>query len=202
MEVALVWARTSKALTPRNRCIVTCGDLCPGQNVLITGVGGGVALLALQICAAKGANVYVTSGTNDKIVKAIDVGAKAGVSYKDRLYILSRPPSSCSQFTEDWPEQLEKLLARDGQRYLDVVIDSAGGDARCSSTTARTAAAYATRLLLSFGSALQRLSHWQGSYSRPTISPLAMRSGHLEKLETCKNGSFFCMIESGVPKRS
>lgn len=83
-----------------------------GHNVLITGVGGGVALLALQLCVAKGANVYVTSGTDEKIAKAVALGAKGGVKYKD----------------EDWPQQLGKLLKRDGQESLDSVVDSAGGD--------------------------------------------------------------------------
>ena len=67
-----------------------------GHNVLITGVGGGVALLAMQLCVAKGANVYVTSGTDDKISKAIALGAKGGVKYKDG----AQPHlngSSCSQ---------------------------------------------------------------------------------------------------------
>ena len=42
-----------------------------GQNILITGIGGGVALIAMQICLAKGAIVYVTSGNREKIQKAI-----------------------------------------------------------------------------------------------------------------------------------
>jgi NADPH:quinone reductase-like Zn-dependent oxidoreductase len=50
---------------------------------LITGIGGGVALIAMQICLAKGANVYVTSGNEDKIQKAISLGAKGGANYKD-----------------------------------------------------------------------------------------------------------------------
>ncbi len=53
-----------------------------GDNVLITGIGGGVALIALQICLALGANVYVSSGHADKIKKAIGLGAKGGVGYR------------------------------------------------------------------------------------------------------------------------
>lgn len=54
-----------------------------GDTILITGIGGGVALVALQLCVAKGANVYVTSGKQDKLDKAIALGAKGGVNYKD-----------------------------------------------------------------------------------------------------------------------
>jgi D-arabinose 1-dehydrogenase-like Zn-dependent alcohol dehydrogenase len=57
-------------------------NLQAGDNVLITGIGGGIALLAVQLCIAKGANVYVTSGSEDKIKKAMEFGAKGGVIYK------------------------------------------------------------------------------------------------------------------------
>lgn len=55
----------------------------PGQNILITGIGGGVALAALQLAVAQGASVYVTSGSQEKVNKAVELGAKGGASYKD-----------------------------------------------------------------------------------------------------------------------
>lgn len=58
------------------------GEVTPGQNVLVTGAGGGVAIIAIQLCLAKGANVYVTSGSEEKIKKSVDLGAKGGVNYK------------------------------------------------------------------------------------------------------------------------
>jgi len=67
---------------PRHyRAVIVNAQVQEGQKVLITGIGGGVALLALQICLAKGATVYVTSGSDDKILKAVQLGAKAGVNY-------------------------------------------------------------------------------------------------------------------------
>lgn len=59
------------------------GRVSPGQTVLVTGAGGGVAILAIQLCIAQGANVYVTSGNAEKIKKAVEIGAKGGVCYKD-----------------------------------------------------------------------------------------------------------------------
>jgi NADPH:quinone reductase-like Zn-dependent oxidoreductase len=50
--------------------------------VLVTGIGGGVALYALQFSVAAGANVYVTSSKEDKIQRAIEMGAKGGVNYR------------------------------------------------------------------------------------------------------------------------
>lgn len=57
-----------------------------GRNVLITGAGGGVALLAVQLSIAKGANVFVTSGSHKKIQKLLPLGVKGGVNYKDGRY--------------------------------------------------------------------------------------------------------------------
>ncbi|OBZ65768.1 putative zinc-type alcohol dehydrogenase-like protein YogA, partial [Grifola frondosa] len=101
------------------RASVVNAHVQKGDNVLITGIGGGVALLALQICVARGANVYVTSGNKDKIARAVTLGAKAGVNYKD----------------DNWPAQLEQILKRDSANsggaqtaQLSAVIDSAGGD--------------------------------------------------------------------------
>jgi NADPH:quinone reductase-like Zn-dependent oxidoreductase len=42
-----------------------------------------VALFALQFAVAVGAHVYVTSSSPEKIEKAIALGAKGGVNYKD-----------------------------------------------------------------------------------------------------------------------
>jgi propionyl-CoA synthetase len=79
--------------------------------VLLTGVGGGVALLALQMAVAAGANVYVTGGSESKITRAIKLGAKAGSLYTDPT----------------WPTQIAHHLPR-SRPYLDCVIDSAGGE--------------------------------------------------------------------------
>ncbi|KAI1478395.1 NAD(P)-binding protein [Daldinia eschscholtzii] len=82
-----------------------------GRNVLVTGIGGGVALCALQFATALGCNVYVTSGSPSKLDRAKQLGAKGGVSYKE----------------PGW----EKLLAAQlplSRPYLDLVVDGAGGD--------------------------------------------------------------------------
>ena len=81
-----------------------------GQTILITGIGGGVALMALQFAVAAGVNVWVTSGTQDKIDKAVKLGAKGGVTYKD----------------PKWNTLLKEKLGRGV--VLDAVIDSGGGN--------------------------------------------------------------------------
>lgn len=69
------------------------GAVKKGDNVLVTGVGGGVAILALQLAIAAGANVYVTSGSEEKIRKAVGLGAKGGVSYKNSALRSAYPPT-------------------------------------------------------------------------------------------------------------
>ncbi|KAG0229107.1 hypothetical protein BGW41_003187 [Actinomortierella wolfii] len=90
------------------RALFTKGQVIKGQNVLITGIGGGVALFALQYAAAVGANVYVTSSDENKIERAKQYGAKGGVNYKK----------------ENWDKE---LLQMTNGRKFDVVIDSAMG---------------------------------------------------------------------------
>lgn len=56
-----------------------------GHSILITGIGGGVALMALQLAVAQGASVYVTSGSQEKIDKAVALGALGGANYKSGM---------------------------------------------------------------------------------------------------------------------
>lgn len=76
------------------------------DKVLISGVGGGVALTAMQFAIAHGCEVYVTSSADDKIEKAVNLGAKKGYNYKD-------------------PEWTKKIVSDIGG--IDVIVDSAAG---------------------------------------------------------------------------
>ncbi len=89
------------------RVLFTRCRLRAGEKVLISGVGGGVALMALQFALAAGASVWVTSGSDDKIERAVQLGANGGVNYR----------------TPEWDKQLRATAGR-----FDVVVDSAGGD--------------------------------------------------------------------------
>ncbi|GLU37374.1 NAD(P)-dependent alcohol dehydrogenase [Pseudomonas sp. NBRC 100443] len=65
------------------RGLTTKAALRAGENVLITGVGGGVATFALKFAVAMGARVFVTSGSDETLDKAIELGATAGFNYHD-----------------------------------------------------------------------------------------------------------------------
>ncbi|KAK4108470.1 NAD(P)-binding protein [Canariomyces notabilis] len=82
----------------------------PGRNVLVTGIGGGVALQVLQFAVALGCNVFVTSGDDQKIERAVALGAKGGVNYKG-----------------EWADKLKGMLPKE-RPFLDAVVDGAGGD--------------------------------------------------------------------------
>ena len=88
------------------RAIKTKGNCKAGEKVLINGIGGGVATFAFQFALAMGAEVYVTSGSEEKLNKALEMGAKGTANYK----------------TENWHKQ----LAKDSGGF-DLIIDSAGG---------------------------------------------------------------------------
>jgi len=89
------------------RALFTHGKIQAKDNVLISGVGGGVAQFAFQFAAATRANVYVTSGNDSKIKKCEKLGAKGGFNYKK----------------ENWQKEALKITGG-----FDLVIDSAGGD--------------------------------------------------------------------------
>lgn len=89
------------------RALVTRAAAKKDDNVLITGAGGGVALFCVQFAIALGCNVYVTSGSDEKIAKAIAFGAKGGVNYK----------------TANWHKEIKGLSGG-----FDAIVDSACGE--------------------------------------------------------------------------
>jgi zinc-binding alcohol dehydrogenase/oxidoreductase len=89
------------------RALFTRGKLKAGHNVLISGFGGGVAQFAFLFAKEVGAHVYVTSGSDEKLARAIKLGAKGAYNYKKE-----------SNYSELWKTK----------GGFDLVIDSAGGD--------------------------------------------------------------------------
>lgn len=88
------------------RALVTRAHLHSHDRVLVTGVGGGVALFALQFAVACGAQVFVTSGSEAKLERARALGAAGGACYHD----------------EGWAQALK--AESDG---FDLIVDGAGG---------------------------------------------------------------------------
>jgi NADPH2:quinone reductase len=64
------------------RMLVTRAGLHEGESVLIWGIGGGVATAALQIARALGARTIVTSSSDEKLARAVELGADAAVNHE------------------------------------------------------------------------------------------------------------------------
>jgi len=57
------------------------GGIKAGDTVLVQGTGG-VSIFALQFARLAGARVFVTSGSDTKLNRALEMGATAGTNYK------------------------------------------------------------------------------------------------------------------------
>jgi NADPH:quinone reductase-like Zn-dependent oxidoreductase len=90
------------------RMVVTQGQVRPGQDVLVIGVGGGVSSTAVQIARLCGARVIVTSSDDAKLEKAKALGAEVGINYKKN------------------PDWAKHVFEATGKRGVDVVIENVG----------------------------------------------------------------------------
>lgn len=89
------------------RALFARAKLRAGERVLITGIGGGVALFALQLAKAAGADVWVTSSADEKVAKALSLGASGGFNYTLKAWL--------------------KDAAAGVPTLFDVIVDGAGG---------------------------------------------------------------------------
>ncbi|MEO8335581.1 MAG: zinc-binding dehydrogenase [bacterium] len=99
------------------RMLVTRAQLRAGERVLIWGIGGGVAIAALQIAKLLGAHVTVTSGSDDKLERAIELGADDTINHRD-------------------VDVGRIIRSRTGKKGVDVVVDSVGEATWTQSLTA------------------------------------------------------------------
>jgi NADPH:quinone reductase-like Zn-dependent oxidoreductase len=90
------------------RMLFTRGRLVPGEWVLITGIGGGLALSLFQLALPVAGKIFVTSSSSSKIERAVELGAAGGVDYSN----------------DDVGKAVRKLT---NKRGVDLVADSASG---------------------------------------------------------------------------
>jgi NADPH:quinone reductase and related Zn-dependent oxidoreductases len=89
------------------RMVKTRARVESGDDVLIWGIGGGVAQAALRICKEIGARVWVTSGSDEKLERARKMGADETLNHQTM-------------------NVAKEIRARTGKRGVTVVIDSVG----------------------------------------------------------------------------
>lgn len=90
------------------RMLFTQGRLQPGEWVLVTGIGGGLALSLFQLARPLAGKLFVTSSAENKLERAVEMGADGTVNYK----------------ASDVGKEVRRLTAKRG---VDLVVDSAGG---------------------------------------------------------------------------
>lgn len=91
------------------RALVTRGRVMAGEAVLVPGIGGGVSSFVLLLARHLGARVLVTSGSEEKLARARELGADDGFSYRDG----------------DW---IEKVRAATGGHGPDLIVEGVGGE--------------------------------------------------------------------------
>jgi len=89
------------------RMVVSRAQVTASDQVLIRGIGGGVALASMQIAKSIGARVWVTSGSDAKLERAREMGADETLNHH----------------TSDVAREVR---GRTGKRGVDVVIDCVG----------------------------------------------------------------------------
>ncbi|MBC8470180.1 MAG: zinc-binding dehydrogenase [Planctomycetes bacterium] len=90
------------------RMLMTRAQLKPGQTVLIHGIGGGVALSALQLARLANAEVIVTSSSDEKLERAGQIGADHTINYRS---------------VEDVAQNVKDITSGRG---VDIIIDTVG----------------------------------------------------------------------------
>ncbi len=91
------------------RMVVTRAGVGPTDEVLIWGIGGGVALAALGIAKQLGARVWVTSSSDEKLERARKLGADETLNYRAT-------------------DVAKEIRSRTGKRGVSVVLDNVGHD--------------------------------------------------------------------------
>lgn len=118
------------------RALFAQGHLDASDRVLITGAGGGVASMALQLAVAAGAEVWVTSGNEAKLDLAQQMGAAGGANYQE----------------EDWVQQLKNAAGK-----FSLILDGAGG----AGYTGLVALAQPGGRIVSYGGTAGAVPHWR-----------------------------------------
>jgi putative PIG3 family NAD(P)H quinone oxidoreductase len=83
--------------------------LKPGESVLIHGGSSGIGTAAIQLCAARGHQVFATAGSAEKCAAITKLGAHVAINYREQDFV-------------------EVVKAATGGKGVDVILDMVGGD--------------------------------------------------------------------------
>jgi len=89
--------------------LIDTARLKPGESVLIHGGSSGIGTAAIQLCAARGHQVFTTAGSAEKCAAIQKLGAHRAINYRE----------------EDFVDVVKKET---GGKGVDVILDMVGGD--------------------------------------------------------------------------
>ena len=98
-------AALPEALITVHATIFSLGGLLPEQNLLVHGAGSGIGSLAIQMAYQARAHVTTTAGNHEKIMQALNLGARQAINHT----------------THDFEDLIPEAS-------LDVILDFVGGD--------------------------------------------------------------------------
>lgn len=161
--------------------LVTKAGLRPGQRVLITGVGGGVATLALSIARSMGCPTCVTSRHKSKLERALALGAE---------HAILDDGSDWSRSVRAWTEK----------RGVDVALDSVGRACHlpCIKSLAR-GGAYVTPGATSGGDAQTDLTRIFWNQLRLLGTTMGTNEEFREVVSLFRAGKVTPVVDSAIP---
>jgi NADPH2:quinone reductase len=146
------------------RMLVTKADLRDGEWVLIWGIGGGVALAAFELCRALGAHTIVTSSSEEKLERALALGATVAVNHVDGDVV-----QAVKDATEGRGADL--VVETVGEATWERSLSAAANEGRilvCGATSGHSPPARLYRLwwkqLVVYGSTMGMPSDFEGAY--------------------------------------
>lgn len=164
--------------------LVTRAAMTVGEDVLVIGAGSGVGQAAIQIAARLGARVLATAGTDDKVMRARQLGAVEAINHT----------------TENVPARIREITRGRG---VDVVVEHVGAatwdrSMRCLARSGRLVICGATTghdaaidLRFLFGRQLSLLGSYMGRksellqaaqlYFGGAFTPVVDRTFHLSE---------------------
>ncbi|MCB0212148.1 MAG: NAD(P)-dependent alcohol dehydrogenase [Anaerolineae bacterium] len=146
--------------------VVTEGRVKAGDKVLIQGTGG-VSLFALQFAKLQGAHVIVTSSRDEKLQRALDLGADDGINY------ISTP---------EWGKAAKSIAGGDG---LDHIVEVGGTDTLPQSLRAIRA-----------GGTLSLIGVLSGLNMNASLGPIVTRQVRLQGISVGNRDGFEAMVRA------
>lgn len=175
------------------------GNVKPGSTVLALGTGG-VSIFALQLAKSAGAQVVITSSSNEKLERAKKLGADVAINYRDHA-------DWDKEVLNAFPDGVDHIVEVGGAGTLErsIKVVRLGGHISLIGLLAPTAPFDVTKLLMKgvrlqgiFVGSRQMFERMNKAIEQNKLKPIidkTFKAEHIkEALETMASGSHFGKI--------